>query len=110
MVCAAAAQTNACNWTTVDYKSAARAASPYGKSLIENASGNLFSSGANQAQSVLGLRWRLFDFGRVDAQIAAARGQKAEALPAHRLTVLRATEDVETAFSALVKRAARSAS
>src|SRR5207247_4127607 len=27
-------------------------------------SGNLFTSGANQAQGVLGLRWRLFDFGR----------------------------------------------
>src|SRR6266542_5371855 len=42
--------------------------------------GNLFTSGANQALGVLGLRWRLFDFGRVDAQIAAARGQEAEAL------------------------------
>ena len=31
-------------------------------------SGNLFTSGANQALGVLGLRWRLFDFGRVDAQ------------------------------------------
>jgi outer membrane protein TolC len=56
---------------------------------------------------VLGLRWRLFDFGRVDAQIAAARGQEAEALAAYRLAVLRATEDVENAFSALVKREAQ---
>ena len=70
-------------------------------------SGNLFTSGANQAQGVLGLRWRLFDFGRVDAQIAAARGQEAEALAAYRLAVLRATEDVENAFSALVKREAQ---
>ncbi len=67
-------------------------------------SGNLFSGGASQAQGVLGLRWRLFDFGRVDAQIAAARGQEAEALAAYRLAALRATEDVENAFSALVKR------
>ena len=37
------------------------------------ASGNLFTDGASQAQGVLGLRWRLFDFGRVDAQIAADR-------------------------------------
>jgi outer membrane protein TolC len=66
--------------------------------------GNLFTSGAAQAQGVLGLRWRLFDFGRVDAQIAAARGQEAEALAAYRLAVLRATEDVENALSALVKR------
>jgi NodT family efflux transporter outer membrane factor (OMF) lipoprotein len=71
------------------------------------ASGNLFTSGATQAQGVLGLRWRLFDFGRVDAQIAAARGQEAEALAAYRLAVLRAAEDVENAFSALVKREAQ---
>jgi outer membrane protein TolC len=71
------------------------------------ASGNLFSGDASQAQGVFGLRWRLFDFGRVDAQIAAARGQEAEALAAWRLAVLRATEDVENAFSALVKREAQ---
>ena len=70
-------------------------------------SGNLFTGGASQAQGVLGLRWRLFDFGRVDAQIAAARGQEAEALAAYRLAVLRAAEDVENAFSALVKREAQ---
>src|SRR5207245_7596063 len=61
-------------------------------------------SGANLAQGILGLRWRLFDFGRVDAQVATARGQEAEALAAYRLAVLRATEDVENAFSALIKR------
>jgi NodT family efflux transporter outer membrane factor (OMF) lipoprotein len=71
------------------------------------ASGNLFSAGANFAQGVLGLRWRLFDFGRVDAQIAAARGREAEALPAYRLAVLRATEEVENSFSALIKREAQ---
>lgn len=66
--------------------------------------GNLFSSGASQAAGVLGLRWRLFDFGRIDAQIDLARGQEAESLAAYRLAALRATEDVENAFSALVKR------
>lgn len=71
------------------------------------AGGNLFTEAAGQAQGVLGLRWRLFDFGRVDAQIAAARGQEAEALAAYRLAVLRAAEDVENAFSALVKREAQ---
>jgi NodT family efflux transporter outer membrane factor (OMF) lipoprotein len=70
-------------------------------------SGNLFTTGANQAQAVLGLRWRLFDFGRVDAQIAAARGQEAEALAAYRLAVLRASEEVENSFSALVNREAQ---
>lgn len=71
------------------------------------ASGNLFGGDANQTQGVLGLRWRLFDFGRVDAQIAAARGAEAEAMVAWRLAVLRAAEDVENAFSALVKREAQ---
>jgi outer membrane protein TolC len=49
----------------------------------------------------------LFDFGRVDAEVAVARGKNAEALAAYRLTVLRASEDVENAFSALVKQQAR---
>jgi NodT family efflux transporter outer membrane factor (OMF) lipoprotein len=68
------------------------------------ASGNLFTSGANQAAGVAGLRWRLFDFGRINAQIEQAKGQQAEALAAYRLAALHATEDVENAFSALVKR------
>lgn len=63
---------------------------------------NLFSGGASQAAGVLGLRWRLFDFGRINAQIAQAKGQEAEALAAYRLTVLRASEDVENAFSSLI--------
>ncbi|MDW5441817.1 efflux transporter outer membrane subunit [Polaromonas sp. SM01] len=67
-------------------------------------SGKLFTSGASQAAGVLGLRWRLFDFGRINAQIDLAKGQEAEALAAYRLAVLHATEDVENAFSALVKR------
>ncbi len=67
-------------------------------------SGNLFTGGASQAAGVLGLRWRLFDFGRINAQIGLAKGQEAEALAGYRLAVLRATEDVENAFSALVKR------
>lgn len=65
---------------------------------------SLFTGGATQAQGVFGLRWRLFDFGRVDAEIKTARGQNAEALAAYRLSVLRASEDVENAFSALVNR------
>jgi NodT family efflux transporter outer membrane factor (OMF) lipoprotein len=47
------------------------------------------------------------DFGRIDAEIVAARGRNAEALAAYRLTVLRASEDVENAFSSLVKQQAR---
>lgn len=72
-------------------------------------SGNLFSSGASQGSGMLGLRWRLFDFGRIDAQIDAAKGQEAELLAAYRLAALRATEDVENAFSALVRREAQAA-
>jgi NodT family efflux transporter outer membrane factor (OMF) lipoprotein len=67
-------------------------------------SGNLFSNSAGQAAGVLGLRWRLFDFARINAQIDLAKGQEAELLAAYRLAVLRATEDVENAFSALVNR------
>jgi len=67
-------------------------------------SSNLFTSGASQAAGVLGLRWRLFDFGRINAQIDLAKGQDAEALATYRQAVLRATEDVENAFSALINR------
>lgn len=72
-------------------------------------SGNLFTSGAGQAAGAVGLRWRLFDFGRIDAQIEQAKGQEAEMLAAYRLAALRATEDVENAMSALVKREEQSA-
>jgi NodT family efflux transporter outer membrane factor (OMF) lipoprotein len=70
---------------------------------------NLFTAGASQSAGVLGLRWRLFDFGRINAQIEQAKGQEAEALAAYRLSVLRATEDVENAFSALVNRKTQAA-
>lgn len=70
-------------------------------------SANLFTSGASQAAGVLGLRWRLFDFGRINAQINLAKGQDAEALAAYRQAVLRATEEVENAFSALVNSGAQ---
>lgn len=69
--------------------------------------GNVFASGAAQSQGVLGLRWRLFDFGRIDAEISAAKGSRAEALASYRLAVLRASEDVENAFSALLNREAQ---
>lgn len=65
---------------------------------------NLFSGSANQAGAILGLRWRLFDFARINAQIEVAKGREAEALAAYRLSALHAMEDVENAFSALVNR------
>lgn len=66
--------------------------------------GNQFDGAANQFQGVLGLRWRLFDFGRVNAEIKAAKGRNAEALANYKLAVLRASEDVEDALTAVVKR------
>jgi len=72
-------------------------------------SNNLFSGSASQAAGVLGLRWRLFDFGRINAEIDQAKGQEAEALAAYRLSVLRATEDVENAFSALINSESQTA-
>ena len=71
--------------------------------------GNLFSSDANQAAGVLGLRWRLFDFGRIDAQIEYAKGKDAEALAAYRQAVLRATAEVENALSSFANREEQSA-
>lgn len=67
--------------------------------------GDLFASGANQAAAAVGLRWRLFDFGRINAQIDQARGQEAEALAAFRLAALKATEDVETSVFTMTRRA-----
>lgn len=61
----------------------------------------LFTGGAVQASGGAGLRWRLFDFGRVDAEVAGSRGRHAEALAAWRGAVLAAAEDVETALARL---------
>jgi NodT family efflux transporter outer membrane factor (OMF) lipoprotein len=73
-------------------------------SATANSSGNLFSGDASQGAALLGLRWRLFDFARIDAQIEQANGRTAELLAAYRLAALRACEDVENALSSLVKR------
>ena len=64
-------------------------------------SGHLFSSSAFQAVGVGGLRWRLLDFGKINAEVAQARGANAEALAVYRQAVLRAAEDVEDSFSLL---------
>jgi NodT family efflux transporter outer membrane factor (OMF) lipoprotein len=63
----------------------------------------LFSGLAIAHQVGAGLSWRLFDFGRVDAEVAQARGADAEALAAYRATVLNATEEVEDSFSSLIQ-------
>ncbi len=64
---------------------------------------SLLSNASLQSEALIGLRWRLFDFGRVDAEVAIARGREAEALAAYRAAVLHATEDVEVALSQFVE-------
>jgi NodT family efflux transporter outer membrane factor (OMF) lipoprotein len=65
--------------------------------------GDLFKAATFQPEALAGLRWRLFDFGKVDAEVARARGAKAEALARYRQSILHAAEDVEDAFTALVQ-------
>ncbi len=64
---------------------------------------HLFSAAAFQPAATGALRWRIFDFGKVDAEIASARGADAEALARYRLSVLHAAEDVENAFMELTE-------
>ncbi|RTL46392.1 MAG: efflux transporter outer membrane subunit [Burkholderiales bacterium] len=73
-------------------------------SASTGSAGHLFASDSSHMSGVLGLRWRLFDFKRIDAQIAQAKGQERERLAAYKLAVLRATEEVETALSDLANR------
>jgi outer membrane protein TolC len=64
---------------------------------------HLFQQQGFQPLSVVGLRWRLFDFGAVAAEVERAESANAEALLQYRSAVLRAAEDVENAFSLLVQ-------
>ncbi len=63
----------------------------------------LFSSETFQPLGAAGLRWRLFDFGKIDSEVANADAATAEALAHYRQSVLRAAEDVENSFAALVQ-------
>ncbi|WP_460901027.1 efflux transporter outer membrane subunit [Paraburkholderia jirisanensis] len=62
---------------------------------------HLFSAQSFQPLGTGALKWRLFDFGRVDAEVRQARGANAEALAEYRLAALKAAEDVENAFVSL---------
>jgi outer membrane protein TolC len=53
------------------------------------------------------LRRRLFDFGKVEVEVAQSRGAYAEALAAYRQAALRATEDIENAFMELMQTQVR---
>jgi len=62
---------------------------------------HLFSAKAFQPVGTGALQWRLFDFGKVDAEVKNARGAHAEALAQYKEAALKATEDVEDAFITL---------
>lgn len=62
---------------------------------------HLLSARSFQPVGTGALQWRLFDFGKVDAEVKNARGAYAEALAEYREAALKATEDVEDAFVTL---------
>ncbi len=66
-------------------------------------SNHLFTAGAFEPIGTGALRWRLFDFGKIDAEVAQARGADAEALALYRQTALKAAEDVDNAFTTLTQ-------
>lgn len=65
--------------------------------------GSFFTAAAFQPQAGAALRWRMFDFGRIDADVARAQGVQAEALAVYRKSMLHAVEDVENAVLTLVQ-------
>jgi len=71
---------------------------------FDSLNGNhLVTSNAFQVVGAGALRWRLFDFGKIDAEVARARGANAEALSHYRQAVLRGAEDVENALMMLTQ-------
>jgi len=68
---------------------------------FDSLSGHLLTSGAFQAVGGGALRWRIFDFGKIDAEVAQAKGANAESLAIYRQAVLHAAEDVENSMMSL---------
>jgi outer membrane protein TolC len=68
---------------------------------------HLFTSSAFQAVGGGALSWRLFDFGKVDAEVAQAKGANAEALALYRQSILHAAEDVENSLMNLAQTQVR---
>ncbi len=64
---------------------------------------SIVSGNAVNAQGSAAIRWRLFDFGRVDAEVAAARGREREALARWRQAALGASAEVADAIAALAQ-------
>jgi NodT family efflux transporter outer membrane factor (OMF) lipoprotein len=67
-------------------------------------SGDLTTGPAQLAAGRAATAWRLFDFGRVDAEVKAARAKRTEALALWKQAVLQAGAEVEDATVALVSR------
>ncbi|KAA0180548.1 TolC family protein [Cupriavidus gilardii] len=65
--------------------------------------GKLFKSASLQSLGTVGFSWRLFDFGKVDAEVKQAEGAYAEALAEYRESTLKAVQDVEDALMTLVQ-------
>ncbi len=61
-----------------------------------NAFASLGQSQSTLFQRVIGLRWRLFDFGRVDAQVKQATAKHKEQWLAYQQLVIKATADAES--------------
>ena len=70
---------------------------------------HLFSAASFEPGLTGAIRWRIFDFGKVDAEVKQARSAQAGALAQYKQTVLRATEDVEDAFVTLSRTETRTA-
>ena len=70
---------------------------------FDSSGSHLLSSQAFQAVGTGAIRWRLFDFGRVDAEVKQAKGGNAQALAVYRQSVLKAAEDVEDSVTVLVQ-------
>jgi NodT family efflux transporter outer membrane factor (OMF) lipoprotein len=64
---------------------------------------DLFKAATFQPQAIAGMRWRVFDFGKVALEVAQSRGANAEALARYQQAVLRAAEEVENAFTSLLQ-------
>lgn len=75
--------------------------------LDSNRISRLVGGDSVSALGAVGLRWRLFDFGRIDADVRAARGRARELLGAYREAVLQASAEVETGFVQLAGARAR---
>jgi NodT family efflux transporter outer membrane factor (OMF) lipoprotein len=69
---------------------------------FDSASANhLFSGSSFQPIGTGAIQWRLFDFGKIDAEVAQAHGANAEALARYRQAAFKAAEDVEDALISL---------